>query len=142
MLALAVPHGWLPWIGVVPLAIGVKWLLARKSDDAAEETAPMKWWAIAGITMANGADNLGVYIPAFALQSGVQKVVTGAVFFVLTLLWCAVARWAVSHPTWGPGLSRVLRVIAPFVLIGIGLWIIAQHPMFGWRAAAPVAAPV
>lgn len=26
MLALAVPHGWLPWVGLVPLYIGVRWL--------------------------------------------------------------------------------------------------------------------
>lgn len=135
MLALAVPHGWLPWIGVVPLAIGLKWLFARRDDDEVAE-APMKWWGVAGITMANGADNLGVYIPAFALQTGAEKVVTGTVFFFLTLLWCAVARAAVSHPRWGPAVSRVLRIVAPFVLIGIGLWIIAQHPLFGLRAPA------
>lgn len=86
--------------------------------------------------MANGADNLGVYIPAFAMQSGTEKVMTGGVFFALTLLWCAVARWAVNHAKWGPSITRFLRLIAPFVLIGIGLWIIAHHPLFDFGLGA------
>jgi len=45
-------------------------------------------------------------------------------------VWCAVARSAVAHPRWGPGLTRLLRTIAPFVLIALGLWIIAHHPAF------------
>lgn len=128
-LAVAVPHGWLPWVGLVPVFIGVRWLFRRGGDDGVEE-APMRWWSIAGITMANGADNLGVYIPAFAIQSGAQKAVTGVVFLLLTLLLCMIARWTVRHPAWGPAISRVLRAVAPYVLIGIGLWIIAHHPLF------------
>lgn len=110
-LALSVPHGWLPWIGIIPMVIGVKWL-RRTDDNDAPEAASVAWWSVAGITIANGADNLGVYIPAFSMQSGFEKVVTGAVFLVLTLVWCG---------------------FAPFVLIGIGLWIVLHHPMFGLK---------
>lgn len=90
--------------------------------------------------MANGGDNLGVYIPAFAIQSGGQKVITGAVFAALTLLWCSIAWSAVRHPTWGPVISGICRRAAPFVLIGIGLWIIAHHPFFGLGLATELPA--
>jgi cadmium resistance protein CadD (predicted permease) len=125
----AIVHGWLPWIGLVPFAIGVRWL--RRSKD--DEVPPMalEWWAVAGITMANGGDNLGVYIPAFAIQTGIQKVVTGAVFAALTFLWCWIAWSATRHPTWGPIISRMCGRAAPYVLMAIGLWIIAHHPLFG-----------
>ncbi len=89
------------------------------------------WWSVAGITMANGADNLGVYIPAFSMQSGGQKVLTGLVFLLLTLVWCAAAWYAARHPKWGPMLSRIFSRAAPFVLMGIGFWIMAHHPIFG-----------
>jgi cadmium resistance protein CadD (predicted permease) len=132
-LALAVPHGWLPWLGIVPVWLGIRWLRRSEQDNAPPEATA--WWAIAGVTMANGADNLGVYIPAFALQSGAEKILTGAVFFGLTLVWCAIARGATRHPTVGPKLSRICGRAAPYVLIGIGLWIISHHPRFGleWR---------
>ena len=130
MLALAVPHRWLPWIGLVPLGIGVQWL--RRTNENEVPPVAMAWWAIAGITMANGADNLGVYIPAFAIQTNAEKVLTGATFAVLTFLWCGIAWAAVRHPTWGLFVSRISRRLAPFVLIGIGLWIIAHHPIFGF----------
>ena len=133
-LAVAVPHGWLPWIGVVPLYLGIRWLRKKKDDDAPPIAGT--WWAVAGITMANGGDNLGVYIPTFAIQSGIEKVITGITFLALTLVWCAVARMAVSHPTWGPMLSRICSRAAPFVLIGLGIWIIAHHPMFGLGLAS------
>ena len=42
MLALAVPHGWLPWIGIVPLLIGIKWL-RRDDEHEAPETASTAW---------------------------------------------------------------------------------------------------
>jgi cadmium resistance protein CadD (predicted permease) len=129
MLALAVPHGWLPWLGIVPLYLGIRWLSRNPADRDAP--AASAWWAIAGVTLANGADNLGVYIPTFAIQSGVEKVVTGVVFFVLTLVWCAIAWGAVRHPALGPPISKVCGRAAPFVLIGIGLWIIAHHQVFG-----------
>lgn len=91
----------------------------------------MTWWAIAGITMANGADNLGVYIPALTMQSGSEKIITRAIFALLTLAWCGIAATAARHPTWGPGVSRVCNRAAPSVLIGIGLWIIAHHSLLG-----------
>lgn len=130
MLALAVPHGWIPWLGLVPVYLGIRWLL-RPVEDTAPPMAAAAWWAVAGITMANGADNLGVYIPAFTLQSGSEKILTGAVFFALTILWCLIARSATQHRALGPILSRICGRTAPFVLIGIGLWVIAHHRLFG-----------
>ncbi len=130
MLALAVPHGWLPWIGLVPLVIGFRWL-RRRAEEGGAPVPPMAWWGYAGITMANGADNLGVYIPAFAMQTGAQRILTGAIFFGLTFVWCSIAWTAVRHPRLGPSIRRVCLKAAPFVLIAIGLWIIAHHPVFG-----------
>lgn len=131
-LALAVPHGWLPVLGLVPLWIGVRWTRRKQTTDHVSES--MALWAIAGVTMANGADNLGVYIPAFAMQTSMEKVLTGATFGILTLVWCSIASWAVTHPAWAPRVSHACGKAAPFVLIGIGLWILAHHPIFGMVA--------
>ncbi|MFT3784137.1 MAG: cadmium resistance transporter [Nibricoccus sp.] len=128
LFAMTAPHNWLPWLGIVPLALGVRWLGKREDPDA--PTVAAKWWAIAGVTIANGADNLGVYIPAFTLQTPPQIVTTSTVFLLATFVWCLLARTALRHPVWQPRISRVLRWVGPYILIGIGLWIILHHPWF------------
>lgn len=135
-LALVVPDSWIPWLGVVPLTIGVRWLLRGPEDGRPDAPAAgrVTWWTVAGVVIANGGDNLGAYIPVFATQSGTQVVVTLAVFLVLTLLWCVAARQLVLHPPWGRATTRISARVAPFLLIVLGLWILAQHPAF--RGAA------
>ena len=128
-LALAAPPTWLPWLGLAPLLLGLRWLLRPAGDDAPAGLA--SWRTVAVVTIANGADNLGAYIPAFALQSFGQKLVTAGVFLVLAIVWCVLARAAVRHPAWGPFVQRWAGRLGPYVLIGLGLWIVAHHPVFG-----------
>lgn len=128
-LALAAPPTWLPWLGLAPLLLGLRWLFRPATQESPSAIA--SWRTVAAVTIANGADNLGAYIPAFALQNFGQKCVTGAAFLVLALVWCALARTAVRHPAWGPWVQRWSSRIGPYVLIVLGLWIVAQHPLFG-----------
>jgi len=100
--------------------------LFRTPDKRAETPAAAGFLAVAAVTVANGADNLGVYIPLFATADVAALAVYGAVFAAQLALWCAGARWLVHHPSagallrhWGPG-------AAPWVLIGIGLWILLR----------------
>lgn len=130
-LALAVPHGFLPWLGLVPILIGLSWLRRPAHADKAEAPVATRWWTIAAITIANGGDNLGVYIPQFALLPLSHQLLTAGVFLALTLVWCWLARLAVRQPSVGPLISRTCRRAAPWVLIGLGIWIVAQHPVFG-----------
>jgi cadmium resistance protein CadD (predicted permease) len=131
-LALGVPHGWIPWLGIFPLLLGLRWLSLSRGRDLDAAPAASAWWVVAGVTMANGGDNLAVYIPAFAIQTGTQNFITAATFLPLTLIWCGLACLAGRHPAWGPVISRICNRAAPFVLIVLGLWIIAHQPIFGF----------
>ena len=132
VLALAIPPGWLPLLGIVPLLIGFRWLRRPITSDSAntEEPQTMTWLSVAGLTLANGADNLGVYIPAFAAQTGTQKLITGLSFLLLTLVWCVFAYQAVRHSAWGDLIQRISKRAAPWVLILLGLWIMLHHSFF------------
>ncbi len=132
MLALNVPESWIPWLGLLPLGIGIHWILRGPQAVPRDTpgTGPVTWWVVAAVVIANGADNLGAYIPTFASQRGMQTPVTLAVFLVLTLFWCVAARHLVRRPAWGGAATRFCQRLAPYLLIGLGLWILAKHPLF------------
>ena len=128
-LALAAPADWLPWLGIAPVALGMRWLFRPHDEETPASGA--SWRTVAFVTLANGADNLGVYIPAFAIQTFAQKVITAATFTLLSFVLCGLAWTAVRHPAWGPHIRHWSAKLGPFVLIAIGLWIVAHHPVFG-----------
>jgi cadmium resistance protein CadD (predicted permease) len=90
---------------------------------------------VAAVTIASGADNLGIYIPLFATQSRQATAVMGAVFVLMTALWCSLAHWLVRHPALGATIRRYGHRVMPYTLIGLGLFILAHSE--GWRLLVP-----
>jgi cadmium resistance protein CadD (predicted permease) len=137
LLALAVPAGLTGLLGVVPLGIGLHqlWTLWRArgaagedDDDAHEGGLPAtrsQVLAIAGVTIANGGDNLGVYIPLFAAEPSWIGLYA-LVFAGLTLAWCGLGHWLVNHAVVGARIRRSGRVALPFVLVALGLYILSD----------------
>lgn len=125
--SMAIQASWIALLGVVPLALGLRKLIALRRRNAEEPSrAPVQGsqlLAVAAVTLANGGDNLGVYIPLFASRPA-HVPVFGAVFGVLTLAWCAIGWWLVRAPLVGTYLRRYGRVILPFVLIAVGLHVL------------------
>ena len=123
VLALAVPAAHLAWLGLVPILLGVRMLARERADETPEAPGLLP---VAAVTVANGADNLGVYIPLFATSGAAAIAAYGAVFAVMTALWCALAGWLVRHPAAGAPLRRHGPKAVPPVLVGIGLWILLR----------------
>jgi len=122
-ISLLIPEGYVALLGVVPLAIGVKQLVQDESDEA-----PAVWrgvLGVAGINIAMGGDNIGVYTPLFAAAPGHAVAVYGAVFAVLTAALCYGALRLVAHPAAGAPIRRYGRRVMPYVLIALGVWILA-----------------
>lgn len=134
--AVAVPAGWISLLGAVPLALGLykgfEVLRARgaANDDPtrSELAGSSQVLAVAGVTLANGADNLGVYIPLFAVERR-SLVVYAAVFAVMVALWCALGFKLVEHRAVGGKIRRYGHVALPIVLVLLGV-----HILFGVRA--------
>lgn len=124
LLALVVPAESLKWLGVIPIALGIRQWMAP--GESGETPVASGFLAVVLVTVANGADNLGVYIPLFATSGAAALAVYGAVFTVLLALWCALARWLVRHPAAGAPLRRWGPAAVPYVLVGIGLWILLR----------------
>lgn len=135
LAALVVPEGWVALLGLVPLGLGIRRLLDLRRGDAEEGEAEVlertaqrrtrsQALAVSGVTIANGGDNLGVYIPLFASQAEWIPVYA-AVFAVMTGLWCGMG-WLLVNNRWlGAPLRRYGHVLLPIVLVGLGLYILS-----------------
>ena len=144
LLALAVPEGWIGFLGLVPLGLGVQRLIAlrrragrpaegeEQSTLAAEQSVERRTHsqvlAVAGVTVANGGDNLGVYIPLFASATGAIPVYA-AIFAVMTALWCWLAYRLVNNRWVGERVRHYGHRALPFVLIILGLYILFDTPI-------------
>jgi cadmium resistance protein CadD (predicted permease) len=88
-------------------------------------------FAVAAVTFANGGDNIGVYMPVFAV-AGVGGLLTYVlVFLVLVAAWCVAGHFFATRPLVAQGLSRWGHLLLPIVLIGIGLVILIEGHAFG-----------
>jgi cadmium resistance protein CadD (predicted permease) len=123
------PHLLIRALGIVPIAVGLHKLLSRPRD-AEEKTVPRndsgaaRVFAVAGISFADCSDNLAVFTPFYVRSSASEKVLITVVFLILMGVWCGVARFLTRHRTLGTRVRRIADLIAPWALIGLGLFIL------------------
>jgi cadmium resistance transport/sequestration family protein len=118
------PHKCIGLLGVVPIAIGIKKLFEKRSGEKRQSTSGVL--SVAAVTFANGGDNIGIYAPLFATMSAPRLLLTLMVFYVLLAMWCLAGYLITRHPAVGKILDRYGHIIVPFVLIGLGIYIIAS----------------
>jgi cadmium resistance protein CadD (predicted permease) len=135
--SLIIPSGWAALLGIVPLGLGLRdlWVLRRdrSSDDDHGATPAGRVFdrridsqilGISAVTVANGGDNLGVYIPLFANNLAVVPLFA-AVFVAMTAVWCGVGYLFVNNPVGAALVGRFGRILLPVVLIVIGVYILS-----------------
>lgn len=126
-----VPDQWVGLLGLIPLGIGIWTLvrgLRRNGDDGDDDdkTTAIGLWGVAGITIANGADNISLYTPIFRTSAPGDVAVMIAVFFVLVAVWCGAGRLIGTHKAVTETLERVEHWLVPAVFIGLGLFILTR----------------
>lgn len=148
---LVVPREWIGLLGLLPIAIGLKQLLNRQEDTAQVQTVTSDFepnsarkpivsllssvlspqtYKVAAVTVANGGDNISIYIPLFAGNNLVSLGVILGVFFLMVGVWCAIAYLLTRQPIIAQVLSRYGHAVVPFVLIGLGLLIMYERGTF------------
>jgi cadmium resistance transport/sequestration family protein len=129
-----VPDRWVGLLGLIPIGLGGYGLIGaiRHAEDD-DEARPMAAGAlaVAGVTVANGADNIAVYTPMFRTLGVADSMVALAVFAVLIAVWCAAASWLGSHRAAIAVVDRWGHWIVPLVFIAIGALILIQSGVIG-----------
>ncbi|MBW4639953.1 MAG: cadmium resistance transporter [Gloeocapsa sp. UFS-A4-WI-NPMV-4B04] len=148
---LIVPKAWIGILGLVPIAIGVSQLVNREKEESEVQIVSDEFnyskmnnsvrstlatffspqsYKVAAITFANGGDNIGIYVPLFASNDLASLVIILSVFFVLIGVWCYIAYLLTRHSATVHFLTHYAQIITPFVLVGLGIFIIIDSKTY------------
>ncbi len=116
-------------LGLVPIGLGIKAWFHR--DDEETETKAVGLLSMAIITLGNGADNIGVYIPLFTGFSSAERIGAVIVFVCLTALWVFLANTLAEFPKVKSVIKTYKAIAIPVVFIALGVFIILDSGLIG-----------
>lgn len=150
--SLLFPRPWIGLLGVLPMVIGLSQLLSADDDDEDGETASLpssvapgmgllspQTASVAAITIANGGDNVGIYIPMFASTDALGLGITLVIFFGLVGVWCGAAYRLTQVGAIAELLTRYGNYLVPFVLMGLGVLILIDSHTLEYRGLTALA---
>ena len=151
------PQTWLGLLGLLPISLGVSGLLETLQNRPASEgrgSEPQSKTdlsiladgggaisaivGVATLTVANGSDNIGVYIPLFARATTAEVLVILITFALGLLLWCLLAWQLTRLPALALYLQSKAAWLMPFVLIVLGAVVVLDSHCFEERTLAMI----
>ena len=131
------PPAAIPYFGLIPLGLGfwAAWEAWRGDGDDDDEAKvagkKVGVGTVAGVTFANGGDNIGVYTPVFLSVEPLAVVAYCVIFLALVAVLVALARFVATRPPIAEVLERFEHILFPIVLIGLGIVILVNGGAFG-----------
>ncbi|WP_392480842.1 cadmium resistance transporter [Nostoc sp. C110] len=137
---LVLSKNWIGLLGLLPMSIGISSLVNREEDSSKEVVATTEEakistitsffspqsYSVAAVTLANGSDNISVYVPLFASSNLKSFVVIIGLFFLLLGIWCYGAYKLTHYRVIADILTRYINNFVPFILIGLGAFIVLK----------------
>ncbi|MEH2412668.1 cadmium resistance transporter [Nostoc sp.] len=149
---LIIPSTWIGLLGLLPIAIGISNLISREEEAETVQTvsvdfiSPVKsgrqkksllatirdpqTYRVSAVTIANGGNNIGIYVPLFASSNLPSLGVIVCVCYFTVGAWCLLSYNLTRNPLMTPVLTRYGRKIFPFVLIYLGLSILIKSESY------------
>jgi cadmium resistance protein CadD (predicted permease) len=124
-------------LGIVPIIIGINRLLNQEANETENlnTSESSHWWSnflspqtygVAAVTIANGSDNISIYMPMFATHTWDRLLVILLVFFVLVGVWCYTAYHLTKINAIASAITHYGNSLVPFILIGLGVSILIE----------------
>jgi len=149
---LIIPNTWIGLLGFLPVAIGINHLLSRENEEETVQAVSVNFnsfekpqrqkksllatvrdpqtYRVSAVTIANGGNNIGIYVPLFASSNLPSLGVILCVCYSTVGLWCLLSYHLTRNPLMAPMLARYGRKIFPFVLIYLGLSILMKSETY------------
>lgn len=149
---LIIPERWIGLLGLLPVIIGISHLISREQEVEAVQTVGVNFtsaakshhqkkslWAtvrdpqtyrVSAVTIANGGNNIGIYVPLFASSNLPSLGVILCVCYFTIGMWCFLSYFMTRNPLMAPVLTRYGRKIFPFVLIWLGVSILMKSETY------------
>ena len=136
LISLVVPSNLIGLIGLFPIAIGIKelWELRKSNNEEAKvKNLPKSKWltivpflTVAAVTFSGG-EEIGIYASVFATNNETWEIITVVIVsLVLTAVWCGIAAYLVKRSSLAERLRAISKKALPFILIGLGIYILAE----------------
>lgn len=140
-IGLVIDPKYVGLLGMIPVYLGIKSVVNIKREEKEEsalECNPddannhiQKTLSVASVTIANGGDNISIYIPLFVTLTVAGRLTMAFIFLLMTAVWCIAAKYLANRPLVKKGVEKYGQFIRPFVFILLGIYIIYESNTLG-----------
>lgn len=137
--AVVLPTEPIGFLGLLPILL-VFWslldLFLKDEDDKDEVGVGVGGWRaiskVGLITIVNGGDNIGTYIPLFAQARKADMAVYLVTYYVLLGVLCFVAWLVMQQKNILAVAEKYASVVVPILYMGLGVFIIVDSGCYPW----------
>lgn len=137
---LLIPTHLLKYLGIIPVMLGIAYLFKVEKEEESDELLinnnDSNWltrlvspqvYGVAAVTIANGSDNISIYLPLFASSTAQGVIITVITFLFLVAVWCLIAYKLTNIKAISNLLTSFGNTLVPCVLIGLGVYIVQEN---------------
>ncbi|MFD2420277.1 cadmium resistance transporter [Amycolatopsis pigmentata] len=121
-----VPLRWIGVLGLVPITMGVRGLIAARRRTESDPALTDKLTVVVALALSVCADNLSVYIVLFRVQTPAESALSVAVFVVLEVVWCVTAYTIAGRKTVILFVRRSGAWVVPILFLALGTAILVR----------------
>jgi cadmium resistance protein CadD (predicted permease) len=122
-----VPPDRIRYLGIIPILLGGKAMITRQTGmPSRPDAAARSPQAVAALLLANSADTVAGFGPLVAESEAVVVAALLAGFAAAAAVWLILIRMLSRHATVDRSRMAKLQRLTPFIMIGVGLYILAD----------------